>query len=96
MSLNMFWHGDMDLLNAYQKAYYSNAAYNAWLQGFYNFQAHSMSLSNAFAKKGSKPIEYPKFKDPMEKFNAPINEPIDVEEAFREQQCAFSDWLNKK
>ena len=96
MPLNMFWHGEMELLQAYQKAYYSNASYTAWMQGYYNFVAHSISLGNAFAKKGAKPVEYPKYKDPMDKLNAPIEKPRDVEDAFREQQCAFSDWLNKK
>lgn len=33
--------------------------YELWLQGVYFFDAISIALSNAFAGKGKKPLEYP-------------------------------------
>ena len=65
MSEYQFWHGDMRLLEVYQKAYYRDRSYNAWLQGQYNQVAYGVVMSNAFAKKGSKQAEYPQWKDPF-------------------------------
>lgn len=33
--------------------------YELWLQGVYFYDAFSIALSNAFASKGKKPMEYP-------------------------------------
>ncbi len=33
--------------------------YELWLQGVYFYDALSIALSNAFAQKGKKPLEYP-------------------------------------
>lgn len=33
--------------------------YELWLQGVYFFDAISIALTNAFAAKGKKPVEYP-------------------------------------
>ena len=33
--------------------------YELWLQGVYFYDALSIALSNAFASKGKKPMEYP-------------------------------------
>ena len=49
MSEYQFWHGDMRLLEVYQKAYYRNTSYSAWLQGQYNQVAYGVVMSNAFA-----------------------------------------------
>ena len=61
MPLNEFWYGDIRLLAAYKKAYLSNTSYKAWLQGRYNFEAYSIVLKNAFAKKGTSSIDYPEW-----------------------------------
>ena len=96
MTEDQFWHGDMRLLEVYQKAYYRNNTYNAWLQGQYNYIAHSISLSNAFAKKGTKQAEYPQWKDPFEKSNKPKITKDNLEYEFRKQQAEQQAWLFNK
>lgn len=93
MSEYQFWHGDMRLLEVYQKAYYRDRSYNAWLQGQYNQVAYTVVMSNAFAKKGSKQAEYPQWKDPFEKFNKPKITKDNLEEEFRKQQSMQQAWL---
>lgn len=90
-----FWHGDMRLLEVAQKSYYSHTSYVAWLNGYYYFIGNSISLGNAFAKKGSKPKEYPKWDNPMEKMlkKAKRKKIIDVESEFRKQQIKQNAWL---
>lgn len=68
MTEEQFWHGDLRLLQVYQKSYYRDLYYQAYISGFYNNIAVSVSLGNAFRKKGQKPIAYPvKPIDPFEK-----------------------------
>ena len=95
MTEYQFWHGDMRLLQAYQKAYLTNISYTSWQQGYYNNVAYSIVMSNAFAKKGSKPKEYPKWDNPVEKMfkKAKRKKIIDVESEFRKQQIKQNAWL---
>lgn len=65
--MSEFWYGDVRLLLAYKKAYLRNTSYNAWVQGGYNFAAFTITLANAFAKKGQSPKTFPEWKDPVEK-----------------------------
>lgn len=96
MTYDEFWHGDMRLLKVYQIAYYRDKSYNAWLQGQYNHVAYSVVMSNAFAKKGQKPAEYPQWKDPFEKFNKPKITKDNLEYEFRKQQAEQQSWLFNK
>ena len=74
-----------------------NLSYSAWVQGNYNHIAFGIAMANAFAKKGSKPMEYPKWTDPMEKFNKPKITKENLEYEFRKQQSMQNDWLfNRK
>ena len=93
MSESQFWYGDTRLLEVYQKAYYRNTSYSAWLQGQYNQVAYGVVMSNAFAKKGSKQAEYPQWKDPFEKFNKPKITKDNLEEEFRQSQANQNAWL---
>lgn len=93
MPLDEFWHGDMRLLEVYQKAYFRDKSYTAWLQGQYNQVAYGVVMSNAFAKKGSKQAEYPQWKDPFEKFNKPKITKDNLEYEFRKQQSMQQSWL---
>ena len=78
MTEEQFWHGDLRLLQVYQKSYYRNLYYQAYISGFYNNIAVSVSLGNAFRKKGQKPIAYPeKPIDPFEKTEKLNNEKIE-------------------
>lgn len=88
MPLDEFWYGDMRLLEVYRKAYTRKKSYEAWLQGQYNCAGYSVVLANAFAKKGAKKQEYPKWEDPVEKENRPVQTYKD----FQKQQ----EWLFHK
>ena len=97
MPLDEFWHGDMRLLEAYQKAYLRDVSFNAWYQGQYNLSAFGVIMANAFAKKGQKPAEYPKWKDPIHKeLYRPKITKENIEKEFRKQQADQSDWLFKR
>lgn len=87
MPLNEFWYGDMRLLQVYQKAYMRNVSYTAWCNGNYAMVAYSLALSNAFAKKGERMKEFPKWKDPMEQLDRPTITEDNIEEQHRNLQC---------
>lgn len=87
MPLDEFWHGDMRLLEVYQKAYTRNVSYTAWLSGHYTMVAHSLALSNAFARKGAKQEEYPQWKDPIGQMSKPKITEDNIEEQHRNLQC---------
>ena len=80
-------------MEVYQKAYMRNISYNAWLNGQYNHIAYSVVLSNAFAKKGTKQVEYPQWTDPMQRFNKPIITKDNLEYEFRKSQAEQAMWL---
>ena len=96
MTEKQFWYGDTRLLEVYRKAYTRNISYNAWLQGQQNYLAQSIALSNAFAKKGQKPIEYPQWKDPMQEVYKPKIDKNNLEEEFRKKQSEQQAWLFHK
>lgn len=50
MSLHDFWHGEMDLIYAYEKAYYNNLYQTAYVNGLYNTQAFTIAYGNAWNK----------------------------------------------
>ena len=83
----------MRLLEVYQKAYYRDKSYTAWLQGQYNQVAFGVVVANAFTKKGARKAEYPQWKDPMEKFNKPKITKDNLEYEFRKQQSNMQNWL---
>lgn len=51
MPLNEFWYGEISLLKAYEKAYYRNATYMAWVQGDYFMVAVEKAVRNSLAMK---------------------------------------------
>lgn len=63
MSIEQFWNSTDIEVHAFKKAYFNRTSRSSWMQGFYNYQAQSIVLSNAFAKKKSDKLEYPK--EPM-------------------------------
>lgn len=63
MPQNEFWNGDVTLVKAYRKAYeYKKQEWNvqAYLHGLYVYDAllRVSPILQAFAKKGTKPMEY--------------------------------------
>lgn len=84
----------MRLLECYQKAYIRDKSYTAWLNGQYSNVAHSISLSNAFTKKGTKPQEFPNWQDPMIKLSKPKITKENIEVDFRKKQARQAGWLH--
>jgi hypothetical protein len=96
MTESQFWHGDMRLLEVYQKAYFRNVSYTAWLQGAYNFEAQSKAISNGNRAKKSDPVlQYDQWKDPFEKAKPKITQE-NLEYEFRKQQAEQNAWLFHK
>ena len=59
MTPEQFWNDDGTLYYAYEKAYVTKLHTESHIQGMYNYLALETIFSNAFAKKGSKKVEYP-------------------------------------
>ena len=95
MPLNEFWHGDMRLFDAYQKAYYREKSFTAWMNGQYVFEGLNKAIYNGFGRqrKSDKAEEYSPWKDPMERFDKPRIAKENVEEEFRKQQADQMGWL---
>lgn len=56
MPMHEFWHGDLDLIYAYEKAYYNHIYQNAYVQGIYVNWAVSIAYNNTWSK--GKQLEY--------------------------------------
>lgn len=97
MSLDEFWYGDIRLLDAYQKAYYRNSCYNAWLIGSNMNVALNKFFNNFNAKnRGQIDWEWVEFKDPMEKLKKSktiSKENMEVE--FRRRQAQDKEFVQK-
>lgn len=100
MPLDEFWHGDMRLLQVYQKAYLRDKSYTAWLNGNFVMVAHGLALSNAFKKQGEQDKQYPEWEDPIEKLSKPKitkeNREIEARKEQQRQNAWFSNILHKK
>ena len=94
MPLNEFWHGDVRLLDAYQKAYMRDKSYTAWLNGVYIFEADSKVSANANrTKRTDKVHSYEDWKDPIPKKKKIITKE-NLEGEFRKVQVEQNAWLH--
>ena len=94
MPLDEFWHGDLRLIEAYQKAYMRDKSYTAWLNGAFIFEAHSKAISNGNrTKKSDKVEEYSQWKDPVPKKKKIITKE-NLESEFRKEQFGQNSWLH--
>lgn len=95
MPLDEFWYGDMRLFEAYQKAYYRDKSFSAWINGQYVFEGLNKAIYNGFGrqKKSDKVEEYMPWKDPMERFEKPKIAKENVEEEYRKQMASQMGWL---
>lgn len=94
MPLEEFWHGDIRLLEVYQKAYIRDKSYTAWLNGSFVFEAQSKATSNGNRTKQSDPIQqYNEWKDPIKSTTQITITKEEQEEEFRTQQAEQNSWL---
>lgn len=94
MPLEEFWHGDLRLFEAYQKAYIRDKSYTAWINGAYVFEATSKATSNGNRSKKSDPIEqYADWKDPVQTTKKTNITQDNLEEEFRSSQANQNAWL---
>ena len=94
MPLDEFWHGDMRLLEAYQKAYIRDKSYTAWINGVHTFEANSkVSYNENRTKRSDKAQEYSDWKDPINKKKKKITKE-NLEQEFRKEQFNQNAWLH--
>lgn len=94
MTTEQFWYGDTRLLNVYQKAYYRNLSYSAWVQGNYNLYAVEQGARNALASKSSDiDRKWFDYIDPIKKFSKPQITKDNLETEFRQSQANQNAWL---
>ena len=72
MSIDEFWNGDIDLFQAYQKAYINRLHKQSHIQGLYTKLALELAMSNAFKGKNDKYVNFPN-EDIYNPFNQSIN-----------------------
>lgn len=84
MSYDEFWFKDPELFFSYRFSYLKSVEiererinYTAWLNGLYNYEAHSLSLANAFGDKKTVKQNYP---DKPHDLNG--NKKVNTEEEF--------------
>lgn len=89
MSIDEFWHDDVDLLLVYEKAYYRRTSQTAWLNGLYNLQALTVSISHAISPDSK--LEY--YKEPIsfERESTPKKKLTEEnkDQLMRNKLCAF-------
>lgn len=95
MPLDEFWHGDLRLFEAYQKAYRRDKSYTAWLSGAYVFEAANKAIANGNRTKKSDPVEqYADWKDPVEIKQKTTITQENLEQEFRQSQSNQNAWLH--
>jgi hypothetical protein len=93
MPLDEFWHGDLRLLEAYQKAYRRDKSYTAWINGAFFFEASSKVSANANRTKITDKVhQYDEWKDPINTKQKVTEE--EFEEDFRQTQINQNAWLH--
>lgn len=65
MSIEDFWHSDIELLQAYQTAYIRDVSYRSWAYGKEMVQSTLMALGLAFSTKKDENIQYQSWNDPL-------------------------------
>lgn len=97
MSLNDFWHGDVRLLEVYEKAYHRNVSLTSWQQGARVFEAVSKAIYNGFGrqKKTDRAEQYSEYQDPVPVPKKKITKE-NLEHEFRQQQVEQNAWLFHK
>ena len=93
MPINEFWHGDIRLLQAYEKAYFRDVSLRAWYQGKYDFVAYGITMHNAFLKKGQQAEKFPDYVDPMERYEKPKIQQKDVEQEYLQERINQQAWF---
>ena len=93
-----FWDMNITKIRPYLKAEEIRTErknYELWLQGAYIYEAFSVVLGNAFAKKGSKKIEYSKEPYPVTKRQIEAHERR-KQELWKAQFAQFAQGLKDK
>ena len=65
MPLDLYWHGEMSLIVAYQKAYIRKTSLLAYQVANYMKVGFELAQGNVWGGKGKKYLEMPPYKDPV-------------------------------
>jgi len=95
MSYEEFWYKDVTLVKYYRKAHELKTRRDnemMWMQGAYILEALNATVGNLFAKKGSKPHEYPRAPYPITEQE--IEERKEQEERLKQERmkAAFANF----
>lgn len=91
MSIYDFWHGDIDLIYAYEKAYYNHLYQNAYVQGMYVNSAFSIAYSNIWNK--GKKLEYGKEVEMIDMISKLNEKQVEQNAVYKRQKAQY---LNEK
>lgn len=95
MPLDLFWHGEMALLGAYEKAYIRKVSYMAYQTANYTKTAFELAQANVWAGKKKKAYhEMPKYEDPIKKPQHITKE--NIESKFRDLMADNMAFLERK
>jgi len=67
MSLDDFWYGEEEMLEAYIKAYFNGTQYEAWINGYFTYIAQLTSTSNTWGGNSGKKAKYPQYAEIVNK-----------------------------
>ena len=78
MPLDLFWHGEMTLISAYEKAYIRRTSLLAYHTANYMKMAFELAQGNVWSGKKGKYHEMPKYQDPMKKAAVLTKENLEI------------------
>lgn len=103
MPYEVFWYDDTDMVDIYVKSFKKKQNMDnqqAWLSGFYECNAVSVAIANAFKKKNAKPVEY--LSEPLKLYVDPKDKKVELSDAeklynkFRPVVAAFNVRRSRK
>ena len=78
MPLDLFWHGEMTLISAYEKAYIRRTSLLAYHTANYMKTAFELAQGNVWSGKKGKYHEMPKYQDPIKKSAVLTKENLEI------------------
>lgn len=78
MPLDLFWHGEMALISAYEKAYVRRTTLLAYHTANYMKTAFELAQGNVWSGKKGKYHDMPKYKDPIGKKTEVTKENLEI------------------
>lgn len=78
MPIDLFWHGEMALISAYEKAYIRRTSLLAYHTANYMKIAFELAQGNVWSGKKGKYNQMPEYKDPIRGKNTVTKENLEI------------------